>query len=308
MAKSEDIPSDAELQRMFGLAYFLHPERLVALHVTLEACDWISHVSETNSRRVGSDRGHKLRLPPSSVHRFAVYAASQSWEIDQESSNPQKKARYQPNPDDRIVRYIEFLIWKAMERPCCYAAVGVGRYLYSYKLNEISAIAPDFFGEENIRRINGYFADWLAERFQSIKSSLPAGKAIQRAPTEREATLINAALEVLSPRYSIPAPVIDPPDSLLEKYFGAASQHSELERNRSVLDPRWGGFARLVTEYNSLSAGKQLIEPHLACRTPKFDDNILAFPSLDDRMANRIGSALSPTEIIAIKHNREGNK
>jgi hypothetical protein len=311
MAKPAPMPSDFELQRMFTLAYYLHPERLVALCVTLEACDWIPVVMAKNLRRERSSRIYKLKLPLSSIYRFSVYAASQSWELDQEGAKPRKKVQYEPTYDDFLVRYVKFLIWKAMERPSAYAAVAIGHHIHTYKLNEVAGIAPDHFDEANIRRINSYFSSLLNERFGERSSRI--SDLSRRVATDHECLVLSRALEVLSPSYSLPDNPADPSQPVLETYFCADSDRSELERVRCILNPCFGGFESLVHEYNSslrYSSNGRLADPNLNRSIPTFNDKILAghktqvkAPSAFERRVE----ALTATELAAIKHGRKSN-
>jgi len=305
MRKDELIPSDDDLQKMFKLAYYLHPERVVALSVTLDACAWIPQVRKLLERRTPSSNPHKQRLPPQTIPRFAVYAASQSWEIDQESDTPRKPARYSPTSEDKLIRYLKLLIWKTMDRPSCYSAVALGHFLYCYQLSDVSALAPDHFDQENIRRIGSYVTDWVINRFESHGIIGNDGRTItRREPTDSERVLVTEALKVLSPTYALSNLSSS---SVLETHFGRLDSQSELVRIRAIIDPTFAGFEALVKEYNKSKSktGTALREPQTMLRVPKFDDRILIFPTKDAGSSEtnvRDGEELTPGEITAMKH------
>jgi hypothetical protein len=64
---------DHLLQKMYDLAYCLHPDRGVALSVTLEACERIALIRRMQDRRAGH---YRRRLPEACLPQYCVYLAS----------------------------------------------------------------------------------------------------------------------------------------------------------------------------------------------------------------------------------------
>ena len=304
------LMSDDDLQEMFRLSYYLHPNRLVALCITLDSCNWLLQIQKDLSRRPPSEHPHKQRIPAGTMRRLAVYSASQTWEFDQESAAPQKPYRYQPNGDDHLIRYVELLIRKTIDRPCCYAAVAIGHFLYSYPLTVITEIAPDYFDQDNIRRVSSYISKWIDTRYENGEFSRgQKGGVVRRPATERERALITETLEVLSPKYSLTFQMKTPGLPVLSDYFGPESSRSELQRIRAIVDPTYVGFEALVNEYsNGLQATSKtrVTDPLQSLHIPKFDDKILVFPQNENQSQNstiRIADELTQTELAAIVHN-----
>lgn len=306
------VPNNHDLQAMFRLAYFLHPNRAVALFITLEACKRIPHIRKDLGRRSESSNPHKLKIPEGNIDHYAVFVASQHWERNQEQKGSKGIPRYQPTSDDALIRYIELLIWKSMDRNSCYAAVALGRLLYSYQFQEIVSLAPDYFKEDNIRRINGYFIDWIKERFQNQITFPNGSKSMnRRSPTDHERTLLEKSLQTLAPKFPISKSPLTPNASALESFFHATSLHSETERIRVLMDPTVVGIERLIHEYNiSLDSTRtaRLRDPQGMILIPNFDNKILLFPQNDagDAVSDKRFNPepLGETEIIAIKHGR----
>jgi hypothetical protein len=65
--------TDDVLQRMYDLAYWLHPDNGIALAVTLDARDRIALLRRMQDRR---EDHYKFRLPEACLPQFCVYLAS----------------------------------------------------------------------------------------------------------------------------------------------------------------------------------------------------------------------------------------
>ena len=248
------MPTDDELQRAFRLISFLHPDRAVALCVLQDACDRISVIRRVQQRRPDSSRPFKLKIPEESLTQLGAYGASEIWEKDQESEHPQKEPRYKPNADDMLARYVKTIIWKAMDRPSRYAAVGLGCLLYTYQPHEVSSLAEEFFDSDNIRRDKSWMFEQIKLRFGRARGLTNGHEyvALER-PSSRQRELIQKSLSVFTPWSSCPASNGRAPGaSLLEIYFDRRSELTELERVHVLCDPACGGLPRLVHEYNSI--------------------------------------------------------
>ena len=73
--------ADDDVQRMYDLARFLHPDPGVALAVTLEAWDRLALLQRLQDRQTGRSW---LRLPEACLPQYCVYLPSDVRERDQE--------------------------------------------------------------------------------------------------------------------------------------------------------------------------------------------------------------------------------
>lgn len=269
--------TDDNLQRAFSLISCLHPDRAVAQCVLQDAYDRISLIQKLQERRPESTQPFKLKIPQENLIQFGVYMASELWEKDQESQNPQKKPSYMPTQDDLLIRYVKTLIWKSMDRRACYAAVGLGCLLYSYQPHEISSLAEEFFDSDNIRRVKNWMVEKIKNRFDQTKNCCNGKEDIElEIPNTHQRTLIQRSLSKLAPWCSCQAAIRVPSTNLLETFFDKKSKKSEWERIHVLVDPECGGLPRLIHEYNNTyrkGNAMRLDEPGSKLRTPKFDDN-----------------------------------
>jgi hypothetical protein len=248
--------ADHELQQMFELAHYLHPDSGVALPVTLEACDRIALLQRIQDRRTGQ---YRLRLPEGCLPQYGVYLTSDTRERTQERPRPGQEPRYRPTPDDYLVRYIKCLIWWTLDRTACHVAVALGCFLYSYQPGEIVNLAPEFFNPHNIRRVKRRLAYQLQSRFQHANIFLDPQTTLRtRPPTEHDRRLVRQSLALFTPWGSPHVLPQAPPLSILETYFDWASGRSDWERIHALIDPTCAGLARLIHEYNeSFPRGSQ---------------------------------------------------
>jgi hypothetical protein len=69
--------TDHDLQQMYDLAHCLHPDKGIALSVTLEACERIALIRRIQDRRAGL---YRLRLPETCLRQYYVSLASDARE------------------------------------------------------------------------------------------------------------------------------------------------------------------------------------------------------------------------------------
>jgi hypothetical protein len=261
--------ADHDLQQMYELAHYLHPDSGVALSVTLEACDRIMLLQRIEDRRTGH---YRRRLPEACLRQYCVYLASDARERDQERPRPGQDPRYQPAPDDYLVRYIKCLIWWTMDRTACHVAVALGCFLYRYPLGALVRLVPALCDSHQIQRIRVRLTQQLQARFP--RAHLFEGDQTTlrtRPPTEHERRLVQQSLAMFTPwefQHVLPhAPTM----SILETYFAGASARSDWDQIHALIDPTCAGLSRLIHEYNeSLLRGSQ-------ARLEDPDDN-LAIP------------------------------
>jgi len=103
--------------------------------------------------------------------------------------------------------------------------------------------------------------------------------------------------------------LIESKRTILNAYFCHSSDHSELDRIRLIIDPRFCGFEGLVGEYNGFvnSASQTLSDPNVSCLIPRFDEKILLFPATEEEnpIASDRFSTLTPSELALLKHKKK---
>jgi hypothetical protein len=242
--------TDDELQRMYELAHFLHPDNGVALSVTLEACERIALLRRMQDRRAGH---YKFRLPEICLPQYCLYLVSNIRECEQECPRPclGKEPRYRPTADDYLVRYIKFLVWQTMDRNACHVAVALGCFLHGYRPGDIASLAPEIFSQHNIRRVKRRLALQTHARFQHANIVIGEHHMLHtRSPTEHERRLVEHALAMFTP-WGCSHVVAPPPHvSILETHFNGASPRSDWERIHVLIDQECAGLPRLIREYN----------------------------------------------------------
>jgi hypothetical protein len=240
--------ADDVLQQMYDLAYCLHPDRGVALAVTLEASERVTLLRRLQERRAGH---YKFRLPEACLPQYCVFLASDARERAQECPSPDKDPQYRPTPDDYLVRYIKALVWWTMDRNACHVAVALGCFLYGYPPGDIADLAPEVFNAHNIRRVKRRLALRLHARFQCANLFLGDHHTLRtRPPTEHERRLVHHALAMFTPWGSSHVHTPAPDRSILETHFDGASPCSDWDRIHALIDPTCGGLPRLIREYN----------------------------------------------------------
>jgi hypothetical protein len=266
------MPADKELHQMYDLAHALHPDNGVALSVTLDACERITLMRRMLDLRAGS---YRLRLPEACLPQCCVYLASDAREREQEHPRPGKEPRYQPTPDDWLVRYVKFLVWWTMDRNACHVAVALGCFLHGYQPAEIASLAPDLFHQNNIRRVKRRLAQQIRTRFQRVPIGMDDHQTFRTHPaTERERGIIHKALTLFTPWGCPHVPSHPPDDSILETHFDGAVTRSEWERIHALIDPHCAGLPRLIREYNRLfphGSMMRLDDPDQTLEIPCFD-------------------------------------
>jgi hypothetical protein len=199
------------LERMYQLAYCLHPDNGIAPSVTLEACERLALIRRLQDRRTGH---YRIRLPEACLPQYCVYLASDVRERAQERPRPGQKPRYHPSPDDWLVRYIKALVWWTMDRNACHVAMALGCFLYGYQPGEIVSLAPEVFNHHNVRRVKARLARQIHARFQN--ANIIEGESYTvctRFPTAHERQLIHRSLALFTPWGAphLPSPAPDRP-------------------------------------------------------------------------------------------------
>jgi hypothetical protein len=261
------------IQQAFGLAHSLHPHREVAWEVTRDAVKLSRVISTRQDVRPAAGRPYKQKLFESNLLRLGVFMASEKWEKDQESRSPNLTPRYIPTKEDLLYRYLKTLVWHTMDRPCVYAAVGVGALLFSFRTGEIASVSVDFFDDLNIRRKKEWLLEKVVSRFRDVMV-IPAGSGVKESPppTEYQLAFVNKSLATLAPQADAHPYDCKAGGALFDEYFCFDSPRTEAERVHLIINAECCGWARLVEEYNRLSPRNRLEDPAGKLCLPIFDD------------------------------------
>jgi len=242
--------TNREIENAFRLAYYIHPNRTVALKVTLDACDMFLTQKRILKRRpYVSNHPYRQRIPNPALLQMYIYHASDALERKQEQSQSNGEARYQVTHDDLIIRYIKFLIWNTLMRNPFYVAISLGCFLYTYRPSEIARLLD--YNEDNSRRIKAWILQRIQNRFD-VYQITKDHNVIMRPPNEYERMLVHNSLYMFTPW--LPIEIIAPINKkmLLSTYFSPESEKTGWERSYILIDPVNAGLARLVREYNEI--------------------------------------------------------
>lgn len=283
-------PTPAEIQQVFRLAYYLHPQREIALRITQAAlCDSFPVLQQGQDKR-HKQRGilsllprrhalrpYKLSLPRQGLLQMSVYHTSARWERDQEAQTfclPGQ--RYHPTHDDLLIRYITHLVACSLERHVVYGALALGCHLYQYSPTHISQLAPDLFLEDNIRRAYSKLLGWMQQRFPTlpIDQRPPFGtrKVRTRPPSDDERCLVRDTLEQCTPWWTsclepgVSLLALFTPSSLSSEQTGLESGH----RLHALLHPLCAGLERFIHAYNQEKPAMPLDPPYDRLEVPAF--------------------------------------
>ena len=283
-------PTTAEIQQVYQLAHYLHPDRLVALQITQEALfDWLPVLLKGQHKRhqqrgiLARIRGgkplqpYKLSFPRQGLLQVSVYHVSERWERDQEQQTfCLQDNSYHPTPDDLLIRYVKYLVACTMERHVIYSALALGCQLYQYSPTQISQLAPDFFPEDNIRRVYGTLLDWIRARFPTLplEQRPPYGtrKVRTRPPLAHERSLIFEALEKCTPWWT---PCLQPTESLLDLFAALPEPAGQTcpdtgKRLHALIHPACAGLERFIRAYNQEMPTMPFDDPHDRLEVPAF--------------------------------------
>src|SRR5262245_61271500 len=239
-----EVIQDEVIQEMFGLAFFTHRDREVALEVVVDALVRIPLVRDIQDERPKAKKiqPYKLRITEDLLPRFCLYLSSDIWERDQEKAEPNKRPVYRPDDADYLIRYIKFLVWQTMDRNSRYIAVALGCLLHTYGPTQISELSPTFFNSNNIRNTKKWLADRIRARFIGMNIVNPDdAQIISRLPVDGERILVRQALEMFSGNDHI-----QPQTFILDTVFADGSSHTERERIHAVACPVCCGLPGLI--------------------------------------------------------------
>ncbi len=260
--------SNTELEQGFHLAYWLHPDTLVAASVTANACilraTRLKHESKRDRERQrlrdkrsqekqndasGQKRStqawqaleprkkfyRKRPIPDACRFQYCIYVASELQERLQDE-DAQPEPAYYPTADDYVVRYVKSIVQETMDRPPQYALGGLGCLLHTYPPQAMSdvAAATEFVTKEALNMVKvakELSTSETIKRFDDLSERLSPGAAgLEQRVRTPEAREI--ALIEASLRTYVPwgGPHIPPPSLDVEPSVARPQSTSWIER------------------------------------------------------------------------------
>lgn len=308
--------SDQDLQQAFQVSHILHPDRLVAWEVAREGVRRTRFVLSEQARLPNSDHPYKQKLSEQNALLSGIFAASEGWELDQESRQPTRFPLYVPTNRDFLPRYLKNLVWHSMSRNASWVSVAIGNLLYGYKLSEISQLSPDYFESLNARRIRANLLERLRKRFGGEGRLITRRELATRRATIEEFRMIQLILAKFSPRLPHHPDQCVPSNGILETYLSHQSAKSEAELIHVLINSECGGWVRLVQEFNhlsSLSSDKSLPDPTERLRVPLGPETLYPVEDEDPAeglvFAKRVNpESLSLIELKSLSHGGSSNE
>lgn len=274
----------AELKKGFDLAYYLHPEAMIALLVTVSAWKAATVFGLASPKYV--PKGFKRSLLKQDAFQYCLYDVSDGWEINQEGRTP-RPPRYVPTHEDHLIRYIKQLVWKTMDRQSHYVAAGLGCLLYRYPPARIRDVVAHFLQESpDIGRIleTPILDKWLTPRFRNAGLCQDDSRTLRtRSPDPHEPQLVAEALQRFTLWNSphIPVPPAKPAAGCTEgeaTKWGEARETWRAARSdwgwfHALIDPGCVGLSRLIQAFNEELVGTTTVpleDPEKQLRIPLF--------------------------------------
>ncbi len=275
-----------ELKKGFDLAYYLHPEAMIASLVTARAWKASTGFGLAPSKYVPMSTGFKRQLLKEDVFQYCLYEISNEWEINQERPTP-RAPRYVPTHEDCLIRYIKHLIWKTMDRKSHYVAAGLGCLLYRYEPARIRDVVDHFLGvSPDIGRIleTPILDKWVTPRFRNAGLCQDGPRILRtRSPKYHEPQLVAEALQRFTLWRSphIPVPPAKPAAGCTEgevTRWGEAREawraaRSDWDWFHALIDPACVGLSRLIQAFNEELVGTTTVsleDPEKQLRIPLF--------------------------------------
>lgn len=203
------------LDRAFELAFFLHPERELALAVTTDALSLLEVVATDQDKRryyrprgrrpaTGVGRRQRVSMSKPQLFQRLLYHASEPYERDQENR------AVDLDEDDWTVRYLSFLVRACLGRNAFHTTVGISRLLFAYPTRETVAlfdlVAQDrehLPSEEYVRASKKLLLDELRQRFggrlRTIRAQHGELRFAARPPTTQLRHLVDRGLALMTP-------------------------------------------------------------------------------------------------------------
>jgi hypothetical protein len=263
--------SEMQIQKMFRLVNILRPylTRKEKRDILKQACEVIPKLRKDHDRKQkarkknpGDNKGDKKErlpesqwLPDEALLIVAVIKTSKEWKPLQD---------HQPTADDLLVDYLKAIIWHSLVTNSLRAALAIGHFLYSYKREVITQLAPDYFTNDNILRVEKDVEKKVKALFPVSALSLDENdNFIRVAPSARQRELISKFMTATAEFWPSDTFSHARDVNFLDEYFSEEKvlAHLEWERTRVVTDVNNAGFPRLISEYNDSLTRKSAMKP-----------------------------------------------
>jgi hypothetical protein len=199
------------LEKGFQLAYFLYPDRTIAVQVLRNAMSKLSaQRSREEKRAYWRDKYMKRKITrvvrnDGDMLQWLIYCESAHYEKQQELMGQQTER-------DMVVRYIKHLVQVTTAMSSFYVSVGLQRLLRNYSTSEAQrtyeCLADHYPGAEEYRRIKGVLMKGLEARFPALLKTGRSNHGELRFETydtqEDWADLVDDCLRVFSPWSTTP--------------------------------------------------------------------------------------------------------
>ncbi len=304
--RTEAIASSTrDTERAFRLAYFIHPDRGLAMHFTVKALSHLDDlVKAQDRRRYAQPRKYRTKVSKSRSqllqHLICCIAVAPGTE---------------QRDDDLLIRFVIGLTRIAARRSSFYVNLGISRILHDYSTAEARAIHDFLAGTPERMRDDAYFRygkglllKEMQQRFGClIETTREAHGELRfrsRQPTPWQAALVKESLRLLTPwqtRCPLPERFDPLADTLPELGFTGSHPDDEhpfdMRRIHVVLHPRC---------YRQAARALGLDAPLQRLRIPRFfaatscRAGAPASGESDTAVAHRRPAALSADEAATI--------
>jgi len=240
-------------ERGFRLAYFLVPDRPLAVQVLADAVNRLNaRCRQERKRAYWRDKylkrwGSKISRADGDTLQWLIYFAAEKYEKQQEE-------RGDFTTEDLIIRYIKSLIQTTTGMSSFYVAVGLHRLLHNYSTSEVQRmyelIADRYLGADEYRRAKRLLMKKISDRFSNILRTATVARGEMRFELAEDQSrwidLVHGCLEKFIPwstRYHCLVPANRSSDSvvvprLLSGIDTAASPDTvEVNRCHAFIDP-----------------------------------------------------------------------
>lgn len=288
---------DDPLQKAFRLAYFIHPDKELALRVVAHAlCRLDVSVSKQNKRRYYPLTGHwlskglkvtarsKVSLEKYQRLQLLIYYESESYEKCQE---PTYNALTE---EDFIIRFIKHLVLITVERSSFYVMLGLSRLLHTYTTREAAQIY-DFVMQEServkeedyYRKQKGILMGEIQKRFGNLLKICCVQRGEKRFETQENSRqyveLVNDCLDMFTLWYTscvLPERSDEMKDNIGPLRFKDADPDAEysieIKRIHTLIHPKC--FSRVIAYLRLTSPQDSLAIPmffHTNGKPPRAD-------------------------------------
>jgi hypothetical protein len=271
--------------RAFGLAYFIHGDRGVALSVVREALSKLEVAAAAQFKRLyytptrrplwrrSAPSGGRTKVSLSDLHLLQrlVYVESEPYERASE------RRREELREDELLVHFVKHLIRISIKRNSFYVALGVSRLLHDYSTSETMEIYnvvvqdPERVKDDYYYRSRkGRLLQEVKERFEDFVSVCRVQRGEERFQTSDSpgafAELVAECLRQFSPWHSacpVPCgydPTTDEIPTLSSAHLGDEDR-AEINRIHAVVHPDC---------YELLTSSLRLEPPALRLSVPRF--------------------------------------